>query len=269
MAMIRVDHDIDKLAQLIDSIKSRQIPFALAKALTLTAKAAQKDTYTEFERKFDRPAPLTMRSLFIKPATKGDLTAEVFLKDRPIGGKQQLSMAQLLRHQFGGGSRAAKSLENLLRFNGFIGKGEFIVPGAAAKLDRYGNMVRGQIAQVLSQIGAGAAGYDNRSTSSPRSRRNVARAGKIFWSHGRQQSAGGAKKRQWYETDLSSMPSAHLPKGAWMRAGRTVKPILIVVSGAPTYRKRIDMDAIGKRAVARDFNRLFDQAYREAMRTAR
>lgn len=273
MALIRVDHDIDKLVRFIDSVKDRQVPFATAKALTLTAKEAQKDTYREFERKFDRPTPLTMRSLFIKPATKRDLTSEVFVKDRAIGGKNSRSTAELLRHQFGGGTRIVKRLEQVLRVQGFIDQDEFVVPGAAAKLDRYGNMSRGQLSQMLSQIGVGAAGYDNRSTGSARSRRNVAKAGRIFWSLGKGTPSAGVMRglRKKFDIDKAVDPKStqHLPKGAWMRAGLTVKPILIVVGASPNYRRRIDMAAIARNAVRRDFNRLFAEAYAEAVRTAR
>lgn len=272
MALIRVEHDLDKLTKLLDSIKSRQVPFATAKALTLTAKEAQKDTYREFESKFDRPTPLTMRSLFIKPATKRDLTAEVFVKDRPIGGKNSKSTAEILRHQFGGGTRLVKRLEQMLRRQGFIDEDEFVVPGAAAKIDRYGNMSRGQLTQMLSQIGAGGSGYDNRSTGSARSRRNVARAGKMFWSLGPGTPSAGVMRglRKKFDIDKAVDPKStqHLPKGAWMRAGLTVKPILIVVGASPSYRKRIDMAGIGRNAVRRDFNRLFAEAYAEALRTA-
>lgn len=273
MALIRVDHELGKLAQFIDSVKDRQIPFATAKALTLTAKAAQKDVYTEFERKFDRPTPLTMRSLFIKPATKRDLTAEVFVKDQPLGGKNPRSIAQMLRHQFGGGTRLVKRLEEALQRAGLLDRDEYVVPGAAAKLDRYGNMSRGQIGQMLSQIGVGGSGYDNRSTGSARSRRNVAKAGRIFWSMGKgTPSAGimrGLKKRFDMDKFVDPKSTQHLPKGAWMRAGLTVKPILIVVGRTPGYSRKIDMEAIGQKAMRREFNRLFTEAYREAVRTAR
>ena len=152
MALIRVEHDLGKIATIIDNVRDRQVPFATAKALTLTAKEAQRDAYREFEAKFDRPTPFTMRSLFIKPATKRDLTAMVFVKDRAIGGKNRNSIAEILRHQFAGGSRIEKALERALRRAGLLASGEFVVPGDAAKLDRYGNVSRGQITQLLSQI---------------------------------------------------------------------------------------------------------------------
>lgn len=274
MALIRVEHDLGKIASLMDSIKERQLPFATAKALTLTAKEAQAETYKEFERKFDRPTPFTMRSLFIKPATKRDLTAEVFVKDRAIGGKNPNSIAAMLRHQFGGGPRIVKVMESALRRAGLLGQGEFIVPGAAAKLDRYGNVSRGQLAQILSQIGVGGAGYDNAPTNSRRSRKNVAKAGKIFWSRGPGMPSGGSYRGSRKKFDPSTgaydgTSYQHLPRGAWMRDGRSVKPLLLVVGSAPNYRRRIDMDRIGKEAVARHFNRIFAQTYREAVETAR
>lgn len=274
MSIIRVEHNLGQLAQLLDQIGKEQIPFAMAKALTLTAKAAERDTYQEIERVFDRPTPLVRKGLFVKPATKRDLTAEVFVKDRPLGGKNPNSLAQILRHQFGGGARLVKIFEKALRREGLLGVNEFIVPGAAAKLDRYGNISRGQLAQILSQLGIGAAGYDNKSTSSKRSRRNVAKSGVIFWSRGPGTAPGGAfKGRKLKGFDASTgvyegRGAQHLPRGAWMRAGTGVRPILIVV-GQPRYSRRVDMKAITSRAIDRDFQRIFAQTYKEARATAR
>lgn len=274
MATIKVDHELGNLTKILDQIGKEQIPFATAKALTLTAKDAERDTYQEIDRVFDRPTPIVRKGLFVKPATKRDLTAEVFVKDRPLGGKNPNSLAQLLRHQFGGGDRIVKVFERALRREGLLGQQEFIVPGDGAKLDRYGNISRGQLAQILSQLGIGAPGYDNKSTNSARSRRNVAKAGKIFWSRGPGTPPAGAYRGGRFRSfDLSTgvyqgRGTQHLPRGAWMRAGDGVKPILIVV-GQPRYTRRVDMAGISQRAVQRYFSAHFQRAYREAVASAR
>jgi len=271
--MIKVEiQGIDKtLANLAGMQK--QVRFATGVALTRTAKLAQVAVADEMKAKFDRPTRTTMKSLWIKPATKANLQAMVYVKDRPLGGKNPYSMAEILKHQFAGGARIAKQMELILRREGFLQQDEFVVPGAAAKLDSYGNMSRGQIVQILSQIGVRAAGYDSNPTKSKRSRRNVATAGKIFWSLGTS-GTGKAKplidKATGIAYGFAGRVGAvsHLPKGAWMRADRSVKPLLIVIKGQ-RYRKRIDMERIAQEQVARHFNVEFDQAFAEAMRTAR
>lgn len=273
--MISVKIDVRGLADVqrkIDQI-GKQATYATAVALTRTAQQAQQATVAEMRARFDRPTPTVLRSLFVKPAKKSDLTSMIYVKDKPFGGKNPRSMAEIIGHQFSGGARIAKSLEEALRRAGYLQAGEFIIPGAAAKLDRYGNWSRGQIVQVLSQLAVGAAGYANASTTSKRSRRSVAMAGAMFWSAG----AGGAAGKALVDAATGITygftgrggRASHLPKGVWMRSGRNVKPIAIVVSGAPTYRRLIDMPRIVRETVARHFAAEFDRALQQALATAK
>lgn len=253
---------------------NKQVRFATALALTRTAKRAQVAVADEMKAKFDRPTNTTMKSMWTKAATKANLEAMVYVKDRPFGAGNPYSMAELLKHQFTGGSRIAKKLEMVLRRYGFILSTEFVVPGAAAKLDSHGNMSRGQIVQILSQIGVKTLGYDSSPTKSKRSRRNVSMAGQIFWSAGdgsmgketiRIDKASGLHYSTW---EGRGGKANHLPKGAWVRHGRSVKPILIAIKGQ-RYRKRIDLDRIVKAQVDKYFTQEFDRAFAEAMRSAR
>lgn len=224
--VIRVDTDA-AIARL-RSVRSN-VPLATAIALTRTATRARDALQAEMRRAFDRPTPYTLRSVYVKPATPADLEARVGLKDQ-AGAKASLSPAELLAHHFRGGARKQKRLEQLLARIGLISATERVVPGAGAKLDRYGNMNRGQIQQMLSQIRAGADPSTYRSAST-RSRRNVRRAGRIFWSRG-----------------------GRLARGAWIDQGDPigVRPLLVVVSGT-SYRRVINLpDVVGK-VVAREF----------------
>lgn len=223
----------------------KQLRYAVAVALTRTVKIAQSDVVREMGRRFDRPTPFFLRSIWTRPATKANLEAMVYLKDLPFG-KNRLSAAYMLGHEFTGGARNAKAAEKWLARAGLISASERVVPAAAARLDRYGNMSRGQIQQILSQLRAGPDPYAYASAS-PRSRRNVRRAGRIFWSRG-----------------------GHLPRGAWIDLGRVkgIKPLLLVVSGT-NYRKRIDMPSIVAARVTRSFNAQFAAALTDAIRTAR
>lgn len=269
--MIKLDIKINGLDRVRAHLanQQKQVTFAAAVALTKTAKAAERETYEEFRRTFDRPTPTMMRALRTKTATKADLTARVFVKDRPLGGKNPYSMAELLAHQFKGGGRIQKQLEAVLRQQGLLQPGQFVVPGGAAKLDRYGNMVRGQIVQILSQIGVRRAGFDSTPTGSARSRRNVAAAGRIFWSHGKTGNRRAVvDKATGITYGYTGGAVNHLPAGAWVAEGRTVKPLLIVITDQ-SYKRRIDMDAIGQRVVARELDRTFEAELAKALATAR
>lgn len=255
------------IAQL--SGREKQVKFAAAVALTRTAKHAQRLQYDEFKSVFDRPTPMLMKSLFIKPARRDNLESMLYMKDKALGKKNNLSMAEILEHQFTGGARISKQLEVVLRRFNYLGQSEFVVPGSAATLDRYGNMSRGQIGQILSQLKIKSSGYDNAPTSSKRSKKNVARAGTIFWSYG----PGGSRKALVDKATgitygYTGGSSSRLPKGAWVRTGRTVKPLLIAVSGT-SYRKRVDMEKIVRRAIKENYEVEFNRALAEALRTAR
>lgn len=267
--MIQIKVDTREAIRWLTDIQRKQIPFATALALTRTAKAAQKQLKDEFKRVFDRPTPYTMNSLWTKTAKPNDLTAMVYMKDKAIGGGQYLSSAELLGHHFGGGPRERKRLEYRLQQNGFIESSEYIVPGQAAKLDRYGNMNRGQIVQVMSQIGIKNMGSDSSPTTSKRSRRNVAKAGVIFWSHGPQANRRALiDKATGISYGWTGGAASRLPKGAWMRNGRSVKPIMLVVKRV-SYKKRIDMTAIVQRVADEEFPKQFNAALRRAIETAR
>lgn len=243
MINIKVQTNFADTLKLLNDVERRQLPFATAKALTLTAKIVEKETYREMDKQFDRPTPMTKRSLRTKPATKRDLTAKVYLKGIELG-KNPNSMFEIIGHQFEGGTRNRKRMEKLFTSRGLISSGEFLVPGQAARLDRYGNISRGQLQQITSQLNVSRDSAQN-STSSARSKRNVRRAGVMFWSKG-----------------------DRLAKGVWVRQGMFVKPILMAAR-RPMYRQRIDLDRIAEGVVRRDFQGIFDKTFNDALRTAR
>lgn len=246
MLGVTIHHTLQSVSKTLEK-QQKQVRFATAVALTRTAKIAQRDMVSEMSRKFDRPTPYVLRSVFIKGANAKApvLEASAFIKDRDIGGGQYLSTAELLQHQFAGGSREAKRSEWRFRQAGLMSNGEFLVPGEGAKLDRYGNINKTQMIQVMSQVRVGVDPYAYKSKSR-RSQRNQAKAGKYFWSYG-----------------------DHLPRGVWLRVGlRGVLPVLLVVK-TPKYAKRIDLDKIRQKVMTRDFPRELEKALDYAFRTAR
>ena len=62
----------------------------------------------------------------------------------------------------------------------------------------------------------------------------------------------------------------NLARGAWIDLGRAsgVKPLLMVIS-APRYRRRIVIEEVVRKTVAREFDVQFAQAYQRALATAR
>jgi len=227
--------------------QARQIPFAASQALNATARTIRAATLAEMAANFDRPTPLVMKSLFIAPATKAKLQAAVYLKDREIGGKNSRSMAEILGHQFAGGTRLRKRLEDAFTGAGLISPGEYLVPGPDAKLDQYGNLSRGQTQQIYAALRLFRDPYQN-ATQSARSQRHAKAAGRIFWSDGK-----GNKRR----------------RGLWATDARGFPKLLMLVIPTPVYQRRIDMDRQSAAIVASDFPANFDSALKKALSTAR
>lgn len=245
---MRLDVHVD-IRQALErlNLADKQVRFAAAVALTRTAKHVEESLRDTLRSEFDRPTEFTLRSTFTEGAKPSNLHATVWFKNRQAS-KNRLSSSDILGHHFSGGTRQHKGLEQWLMRAGLISPGEFVAPGEAAKLDQYGNLSRGQIAQILSQLRAGADPTQY-ATKSKRSKRNQQRAGLMFWSRG-----------------------GKLPRGVWMRFsfafGSAVKPILIVI-GRPQYQQTIDLPELGKRIARARFDDEFRRALQFALATAR
>lgn len=85
MAILVVRDDLWRFRAKLDDVSKRQLPFACARALTESARAAQQDVTRSLPAIFDRPTPFTQRAIGIKAARKNDLTAMIFVKDIQAG----------------------------------------------------------------------------------------------------------------------------------------------------------------------------------------
>ena len=115
---IRVDDNIAAVRRQLTRLERKQIPFAAAKALTMTASDAKRAIDRQLPMKLDRPTRFTMNAIAIRRATKSNQQSEVYV--RPL-------QAQYLRYQIEGGVRKARG--------GGIG-----VPTRNARLNKFGNI---------------------------------------------------------------------------------------------------------------------------------
>ncbi len=226
------------VAKAFDNIGKAQLPFATAVALTKTAldvRAAERD---EMRAVFDRPTPFSLNAFEVTPATKESQVAEVSQKFATGTSKP--------RHWFDpnvqGGPRLAKGFEALLRSAGILPSGAFAVPGKDAKLDAYGNMGRGQIVQILSDLKASRDAVYN---ATERSRRRT-------------------KRPRYFVLRQGSMRKSFIVR----REPDGLKVVLVVVR-QPTYEPRFDFFGVAARVVAERFPVHFDQAFARAIETAR
>lgn len=216
-----------------------QMPFATAKALTLSAKAGKEEIERQMPSLIDRPTPFTLRGLKLRPATKQRLEAKV--EFRP-GARDWLAPIVF------GHPRKVKAFERSLQGTGLVPSGCYAVPGAAAKLDAYGNMSVAQIRRVATAI----KGWQGPSKSKASRRVAATGRGQTYFA-GR---PGGGK----------------LPMGIWEKTtfahGSAIRPVIIFVSQA-TYRKQLDVPGIAHRVVLKRFPEELRAAVAHAIATRR
>lgn len=244
-----------------------QVPFAMALALTDTIKDVREAEVLEMRRAFQMPTPYTLRSLYIKAATKARLEAMTWLKD---GSRPQhyLELQHYLEPQIDGGGRPLKRFEQRLVMTGLMRPDQRAVPAAAAKLDAYGNMSRGQIVQILSQLKTAVVQGDfSNATNSKRSRAKR-QAVAYFVSHG----SGSRRNGYQGKRGKGMLYEQHLPAGVWARYqfawGSAVKPVLLFVNKS-NYSKRFDFYGVAEKTVNANLRTRLDAAIAHALATAR
>jgi len=230
----------------MEGFSERRIKAALATALTRTAVEAKAAADAELMRSIDRPTPYTQRSLFVRTATASRLFAEVYVKDDLAGSGTPAT--KYLLPQVDGGPRSTKRFELALQAAGAMPQGWRAVPAtgsnSAARFDAYGNVSRGQIIQILSQVGVElTAGY-NRRMVGPVDRRKGAQA--------KRRRAIGRAGGQYLAVPQRKgrlAPGIYLAEardfGAKLGLGRTgkLKPVFLFVKSV-NYRVRFDFHRV-------------------------
>lgn len=220
----------------LDELEREQLPFALALAATRTAQDVQKAEKKLIAKVFDRPNRYTLNSVYIKSATKKDPIAAVWLKDEWATAKGGNAADYLSPHIFGT-SRKNKRYEKAMQRRGLLKSGQFTVPAKPAKLDRFGNVSRGQIGKMMSNIGAQHDIHQN-------SKRGIS----YFL----------------FENDDGSL------SGVWQRTPTGIMPFLLFVDDAPDYKKEFRFFEMADRTMDKrmgdNFERAMDQAIASSIR---
>lgn len=218
-----------------EGFSERRIAATMATALTRTAVKLRDAEKQHLETVFDRPTPYTVRQLKYVAATANKLAAAVgfgveavqdangnVIRYRDMG-PDSTAAGQYLAPQMTGGSRRAKRLEVALRATGALPSGWLVVPGAGAALDAHGNVSRGQIIQVLSQLRIQLlAGSDRNMSTRDRSSAIAA-----------QRRAGGRF--------FVVPPGSRIKPGIYQREfmGKNITPVFVFVRSA-MYQARYD-----------------------------
>ena len=250
MASFDVRGDVSQIVEHLTWTSKRHVPYATARALTKSAQFAGQKLGEEIGRVFDRPTSYTLRATYVRPATKSNLTAEVKIKDEAV---KSLPPIAWLGAEIYGGSRALKASEKLLQRAGKMPTGMVMVPTRSAPLDAYGNVSRGQMQRILSDVRAQRDPVTNR-------------------QKGKGRRKGAALPQAYFSSWPGTERTKHLQPGIWLRTsafgGSAVRPVFLFVSRA-RYRVRLQFERVVDGAARMRFPIEFAIAMREALATAR
>jgi hypothetical protein len=216
----------DVIAEVRD-VPARQIPYATSIALTRVARLGQAAVVQAMPRVLDRPVAYTLNATRVVPATVKTLAAQVAVKDETTNNGN-LPEDYLFPEVFGG-PRKEKRFERSLRFAGILKAGQRVVPGQDAPLDSFGNIKPGELQRILTATRSASDPYQRR-TNSKRSQRNAKNAPYFVAGLDSVSIRGGEQV----------IRRGRIQPGIYRREGRSIKPVLIFVSKAPEYRRRLD-----------------------------
>jgi hypothetical protein len=161
-----------------------------------------------------------------------------------------------------------KRFEKALKAAGAMPYGWQSVPAAGARLDAYGNMSRGQIAQILSQVGTElTAGYTRtlprlRGDEDAKAKRQIQnKRRRAFGRAGGQYVAIPRRKGKLAAGIYLAQARDFGARWGLGRSGR-LTPVLIFVR-ATTYRPRFDFYGTVQESVAQTLPRHYSQAIAE------
>lgn len=116
--------DLRDLSRQLEAIK-KQIPFAMARAMTSTVQQIRDAEKLALQRRLDNPTPFTVNSVRAAAATKNNLVARVFVMDT--------AAAYLDPFEVGGSHKL---------------NGQALLNPKNIKLNKFGNLSRNKLAQL-------------------------------------------------------------------------------------------------------------------------
>ena len=228
---MRLTIDTSQLQQLASDLagfSDRRLRAGLATALTRTARLVDAEWTGQLSTKFDRPTPLTLKATVVQTAQADKLQAVVMLRDQ--SRDRGIAPAEYLAPQEEGGQRGLKKFERALQSQGSMPSGWRVVPGKYAQLDGFGNISRGQIVQVLAQLGSAySPGYQ-----------------RVISTSAAKRAASAVRRGREYVAIVKRAKVGSLAPGVYQRSGKALLPVFIYTPRA-TYTKRLSLMADGLR----------------------
>lgn len=241
MLTIKIE-GLDAARQTLQGFSDRRFAAAVATALTRTGAAVRDDWRREIGEAIDKPTPLVLNAPRLEAASASRLQAVVSLRDQVRDGG--IPPSEILGTQERGGDRRLRKFERALQAQGSMPAGHRVVPGLYATIDAYGNVSRGQIVQVINQLGSQySPGYARVISANAAKRAASARR------TGRQYIA--IPQRQ-----------GDLAAGIYQRQGRALLPVFFFVRHT-RYQARTHLLQAAERLAGARLRVEFDRAVRE------
>jgi len=222
---------------------SRKVERCAAIALTKTAQHSKVLLEAEMRSKLDRPTPFTLQGVVVRPANYRNSTIEASIAFKDYQARYMDSMVAGLPFQ-----RGLKRFEKALQAAGVMPKGWIATPARGLGLDGFGNVGRGFLMKIISQIGTELlSGYWNRSHDAKVIARNKKRNGTFFvmLPGNKQGLPPGIYQRRQFGVGIGSSFGSRM--------------VIVYVQGG-RYAKRFDLQRIGNRAVDATFHFAFRAA---------
>ena len=245
---IRIE-GIEAVRAKLGVFSDRRFNAALATAMTRTARAIDAEWSSQLEQRFERPTRQTVRASVVSRAQADRLQADVAIRDQVASSTGRAPVEWLATEERGGG-RYIKRFEQALAAQGSLPAGWVTVPGPAAKLDAFGNVSRGQIVQVLAQLGAQLSpGYQRVISASAAKRAAKALAtGRQYVAVLPLKSAGTKEGRR---------------PGVYVRTKTAFEPVFLYVRRV-SYRPRLSLMQRGKAIAEQQLGQEFLRAVQDS-----
>lgn len=245
MASFNFVIDTKGLETKLTRLERQVLPAARVRAINWAAFDARQTAQKLLPLVFDQPTPFTVRSPRYSKATVQSPVGEIFILDQPP--PKGTAPATYLQAHVTGGRRAQKRGEAMLARRGVLGRDEGYVPGKAVRLDRFGNIPRGRMTQILS--GAGL----------------LEESGSLGNVTARSVKRGPRRSKDPRTRYFVPNPATRnrLPRGVYERygaGGRRIRPVLLFVK-LPNYSRRFDFEG----AMRQDITRRMPEAFRRAL----
>ena len=236
------------LLQQIGDFRTNRLPQTMSAALNQSIRAAKMAVRDEMYRVFDRPTPYTINAVQDHWSTKNSLVAWLTLKDAGAGEdaapgsvNKGTAARAYLKPQIEGGSRHAKRLEQALRRSGLLPAGMFAVPSRECPLDAYGNVPKGLIVRMLSDLRA------------------------FHPDAGKNRAPGRRKGTRTTNAFFVPRKGSHLKPGIYWRLPNRMLVQIFVFTAAPRYRARFDFYGMSERFAVAAFRQEFPRQWAKTL----